>query len=149
MNACGKFILLMIRPREDVSYSYVLSTMTLTPRQELEMEKLLEHFPDLFMDVGGLPPHRPVEHDIQLIGDSPLPNLIIYRHSVEESKEIKRQVNDLLEQGVLKPPCGSPVLLVPKKDDIGHVCIDFRALNKITIKNQYPLPRIADLIDHL
>ncbi|KAM1519969.1 hypothetical protein ACFX14_022759 [Malus domestica] len=112
----------------------------------------MEHFPDLFMDVGGLPPHRPVEHDIQLIGDSPLPNLVIYRDSVEERKEIKRQVNDLLDQGVLKPscsPCGSPVLLVPKKDDTWHVCIDFRALNKITIKDQYPLPMIDDLIDQL
>lgn len=71
---------------------------------------------------------------------------------MEESKKIKRQVNDLLEQGELKPscsPCGSPVLLVPKKDDTWHVRIDFRALNKITIKNQYPLPRIDDLIDQL
>ncbi|CAL2277904.1 unnamed protein product [Prunus armeniaca] len=92
------------------------------------MEELQLQFSDLFENVEGLPPQRPVEHEMQLVGESPFPNLGMYRHSVQESEEIKRQVKEHLEQGVLKPscsPCGSPVLLVPKKDGSWCMCIDF------------------------
>ncbi|KAJ9536800.1 hypothetical protein OSB04_un000024 [Centaurea solstitialis] len=76
----------------------------------------------------------------------------MYRNSVLENDEIKHQVEELVKTGVIKPsssPCGSPVLLVPKKDGSWRMCIDYRALNKITIKNRYPLPRIDDLLDQL
>nr|CAD1818399.1 unnamed protein product [Ananas comosus var. bracteatus] len=76
----------------------------------------------------------------------------MYRNSVVENEEIKRQVIELLESGAIKPssfPCGSPIVLVPKKDGGWRMCIDYRALNKITIKNWYPLPRIDDLLDEL
>jgi hypothetical protein len=65
---------------------------------------------------------------------------------------VKKQLQQLLEQGVIRPstsPCGSPIIIVPKKDGTWRMCINYRALNKITLKNQYPLPRIDDLLDQL
>eukprot|EP00253_Pinus_taeda_P034566 PITA_34566 len=72
--------------------------------------------------------------------------------SALENAEIKKQVQELLEKGFIRPstsPCGSPVVLVRKKDGSWRMCINYRALNKITIKNRYPLPRIDDLLDQL
>eukprot|EP00253_Pinus_taeda_P035929 PITA_35929 len=69
-----------------------------------------------------------------------------------EMEEIKKHVQDVLNQGVTKPsssPCGSLIVLVPKKDDTWRMCVDSRALNKITVKNRYPLPRINELLDQL
>ena len=84
--------------------------------------------------------------------DAPLPNIGMYRMSSIEMEEIKKQVQELLNQGVIRPstsPCGSPIVLVPKKDGTWRMCVDYRALNKITVKNRYPLPRIDDLLDQL
>jgi hypothetical protein len=69
-----------------------------------------------------------------------------------ENDEIKKQIQELLDEGVIMQrtsPCGSPIVLVPNKDGTWHMCVDFRALNKITVKNCYPLPRIDDLLDQL
>jgi hypothetical protein len=66
--------------------------------------------------------------------------------------EIKKQVQDLLDQGVIRPsssPCGSLIVMVTKKDDTWRMCVNYRALNKITVKNRYPHPRIDDLLDQL
>ena len=74
------------------------------------------------------------------------------RLSVLENAEIKKKVKELVEQGVIRPsasPCGSPIILVPKKDGTWCMCMDFRALNKITVKNRYPLPHINDLLHQL
>jgi hypothetical protein len=90
--------------------------------------------------------------EIQLLSDSPLSNIGLYRQSVLEANEVKKQLQELLEQGVIRPstsPCGSPIIIVPKKDGTWRMCIDYRALNKITLKNRYPLPRIDDLLDQL
>jgi hypothetical protein len=69
-----------------------------------------------------------------------------------ENDEIKKQIQELLDKGVIIPstsPCGSPIFLVPKKDGTWNMCVYFRALNKVTVNNHYPLPRIDDLIDQL
>ena len=69
-----------------------------------------------------------------------------------ELKELKEQLRDLLEKGFIRPstsPWGAPVLFVRKKDGSLRMCIDYRQLNKVTIKNWYPLPRIHDLFDQL
>ena len=76
----------------------------------------------------------------------------MYRLSALEDDEIKKQVQELLEKGFIRPstsPCGSPIVLVRKKDGLWRMCIDYRALNKITIKNCYPLPHIDNLLDQL
>ena len=69
-----------------------------------------------------------------------------------ELKELKSKLKDLLDKGFIQPsisPWGAPVLFVKKKDGSFRMCIDYRQLNKVTIKNKYPLPRIDDLFDQL
>eukprot|EP00253_Pinus_taeda_P032521 PITA_32521 len=80
------------------------------------------------------------------------PNGPIYRCSVLENDEIKRQIQELLQKGHIRlssSPRGSPIVLVQKKDGTWRLCIDYRALNKITVRNRYPIPRIDDLLDQL
>ncbi|MDZ7970879.1 MAG: reverse transcriptase family protein, partial [Nostoc sp. DedSLP03] len=152
VNACGKFVLLMLRSREQPREEAESSAQVLHPDQQQQIRELLDRYESLFSKVEGLPPRRPIDHEINLVAESPLPNLALYRNSIMENEEIKRQIQELLEQGVIRPscsPCGSPVVLVPKKDGGWRMCIDFRALNKITVKNRYPLPRIDDLMDQL
>ena len=72
--------------------------------------------------------------------------------SIMESMEIKKQIQEFFNKGIIRPstsPCGSPIVLVPKKDGTWHMCVDLCALNKITVKNHYPLPVIVDLLDKL
>ena len=89
-------------------------------------------------------------HDINLQQDDPLPNIRMYRLSALENAEIKKQVQEILEKGFIRPstsPYRSPIVLVRKKDGSWRMCIDYQALNKIMIKNCYPLPGIDDLLD--
>ncbi|MCO5554859.1 hypothetical protein L7F22_008395 [Adiantum nelumboides] len=110
---------------------------------------------DVFIDdiPGGLPPKRGDDaHAIELIPGSSPPNKLPYRVSQAQQEEIMRQVNKLVEKGMVRPsssPFCSPVLLVHKKDGTYRMCVDYRALNKITIKNKFPVPRIEDLFDKL
>ena len=72
--------------------------------------------------------------------------------SIMENDEIKMQIKEMLDKGIISPitlPCGSPIVLIPKKDGTWRLCVDFRDLNKITVKNHYPLPRIHDFLDQL
>eukprot|EP00253_Pinus_taeda_P034630 PITA_34630 len=106
----------------------------------------------LFQEPKGLPPKREIIHDICLQQDAPLPNIGMYMLSALENAEIKKQVQEFLNKGFIRPstsPCGSPIMLVRKKDGSWRMCIVYRALNKITIKNCYPLPHIDDLLDQL
>jgi hypothetical protein len=76
----------------------------------------------------------------------------MYRSLILENAEIKKQVQDLVDNGIIRPSfsvCGYPIVLVTKKDDTWRMCIDFQALNKINIKNIYPFPRNNDLLDQL
>ncbi|GJR36292.1 uncharacterized protein Tco_1211976 [Tanacetum coccineum] len=117
-----------------------------------QFENIIAEYHALFNDVVEMPPNRVIKHDIQLVADSTLPNVGMYRNSILENNEIKWQVEELSKSGVIRPsssPCGSPIVLVPKKDGGWRMCVDYRALTKITIKNRYPLPRIDDLLDQL
>ena len=108
-----------------------------------------EVFPD---DVPGLPPEREIEFSIDLLpGTGPI-SMAPYRMSPAELAELKEQLEELLSKQFIRPsvsPWGAPVLLVKKKDGTYRLCIDYRQLNKVTIKNKYPLPRIDDLMDQL
>ena len=106
----------------------------------------------LFQEPKVLPPKREIVDDIHLQQDAPLPNIRMYRLSNLQNEEIKKQVQEMLNKGFIRPsisPCGSPIVLARKKDGSWRMCIDYRALNKITIKNRYPLPRIDDPLDKL
>nr|GFC61834.1 putative reverse transcriptase domain-containing protein [Tanacetum cinerariifolium] len=100
----------------------------------------------------GLPPIRPVEFQIDLVpGVAPVA-WAPYRLVPSEMKELAEQLKELSDKGFIRPsssPWGAPVLFVKKKDGSFRMCIDYRELNKLTIKNRYPLPRIDDLFDQL
>jgi hypothetical protein len=118
------------------------------------VKKLLAEFRDVFPDdlPSGLPPKREVDHRIELeVGSTP-PTKAPYRMSPIELDELKRQLAELISKGFIQPsksPFGAPVLFVKKKDGSRRLCVDYRALNKITIKNKYPLPRVDELLDRL
>ncbi|GJV06574.1 putative reverse transcriptase domain-containing protein [Tanacetum coccineum] len=102
-------------------------------------------------DLPGLPPPRQVEFHIDLIPVCPV-RVAPYHLAPSEMKELSKQLQELLEKGFIRPsssPWGAPVLFVKKKDGSFRMCIDYRELNKLTIKNRYPLPRIDDLFDQL
>ena len=117
------------------------------------LNALLSEFADVFpTEFPGLPPERPVPEAIPLQPGSRPTSRPMFRYSPRELAEIQRQVTELLEHDLIQPstsPFGAPVLFVGKKDGGLRMCIDYRALNKITIRNQYPLPRIDDLLDRL
>ena len=114
----------------------------------------MQNYQDIFPDKlpYGPPPKRLVDHEIDtVLGETP-PHKSPYRLSSSEMEELRRQVELLLEQGWIRPsssPYGAPVLFIPKKNGKWRMCVDYRALNKITIKNRYPLPKIEELLDRL
>ena len=99
-----------------------------------------------------MPPDRDIEFIIELLpGTAPIAKRP-YRMGVNELAELKKQLRELLDKGYVQPsssPWGAPVLFVEKKDGTQRMCIDYRSLNEVTIKNKYPLPRIDDLFDQL
>ncbi|GJU84047.1 hypothetical protein Tco_1291593 [Tanacetum coccineum] len=101
---------------------------------------------------NGIPPTRQVEFQIDLIpGAAPVARAP-YRLAPSEMKELSDQLKELSDKGFIRPsssPWGAPVLFVKKKDGSFRMCIDYRELNKLTVKNRYPLPRIDDLFDQL
>ena len=125
-------------------------------RQEgtrLEDISIIKEFPDVFPDdISGLPPDREVEFTIDLIPETEPISIPPYRMAPAEMRELKAQLEDLLSKGFIRlsiSPWGAPVLFVKKKDGSLRLCIDYRQLNRVTIRNQYPLPRIDELFDQL
>ena len=106
-------------------------------------------FPD---ELPGLPPQRVVDFSIELHpGTSPI-SMTPYRMAPVELQELRVQLQEFLDMGFIRPstsPWGAPVLFAKKKDKTLRLCIDYRQLNRVTIKNRYPLPRIDDLFDQL
>ncbi|XP_057745699.1 uncharacterized protein LOC130963613 [Arachis stenosperma] len=121
--------------------------------QSLEQIPVVCEFSDVFPDdINEFPPNREVEFAIELVPGSGPISITPYRMSPLEMAELKAQLEDLLGKHFIRPsvsPWGAPVLLVKKKDGSMRLCVDYRQLNKITVKNKYPLPRIDDLMDQL
>ncbi|GJW08490.1 putative reverse transcriptase domain-containing protein [Tanacetum coccineum] len=122
-------------------------------KKRLEDVPIVQDFPEVFPeDLPGLPPTRQVEFQIDLVpGAAPVARAP-YRLAPSEMKELSEQLKELSEKGFIRPsssPWGAPVLFVKKKDGSFRMCIDYRELNKLTVKNRYPLPRIDDLFDQL
>jgi len=110
-------------------------------------------FPEVFLDeISDVPLEREVEFSIDLVPGTKPVSMAPYRMSASELAELKKQLEDLLDKKFVRPsvsPWGALVLLVKKKDGSMRLCIDYGQLNKVTIKNRYPLPRIDDLMDQL
>ena len=122
-------------------------------RTDLNLPRRVCEYEDVFPDeLPGLPPQRDVDFCIELhLGTSPI-SMTPHRMAPAELQELKVQIQDLLDKRFIRQstsPWGAPVLFAKKKDKTLRLCIDYRQLNRATIKNQYPLPRIDDLFDQL
>ncbi|WOG95286.1 hypothetical protein DCAR_0414598 [Daucus carota subsp. sativus] len=119
----------------------------------IEAIPVVNEFPDVIPnELPGLPRDREVQFDIDLAPGTEPVSKAPYRMAPVEMKELATQLQDLLGKGVIRPsisPWGAPVLFVKKKDGSMRLCIDYRELKKLTIKNRYPLPKIDDLFDQL
>ena len=124
------------------------------PEQRDKLREIIEEYRDVFPDTlpKGRPPKRDIVHEINTEPGVEPVNRPPYRLSPAEQDKMEEQVKDLLAQGFIRPsnsPYGAPILFVPKKDGRWRMCIDYRALNKQTIKDVFPLPRIDSLLERL
>jgi hypothetical protein len=135
----------------------VLASIDSTPSSsssDAEAQSILSDFSDVFPPElpSHLPPQRDVDHRIELTQTSPPTLRSVYRMSPAELDELKKQLDELVAAGFIQPsksPFGAPVLFVKKKDGSMRMCVDYRDLNRITVKNKYPLPRVDELFDRL
>jgi hypothetical protein len=118
------------------------------------VSNILQEYSDVFpCEIPpGLPPIRGIEHQIDLISSTSLPNHVPYWTNLEETKEIQRQVQELLDKGYVREslsPCAVLVILVPKKEGTWRMCVDCRAINNITVRYRHPIPHLYDRLDEL
>ena len=143
----------------EVNYAFVRRTKTAllnTEKSELpaEIQELLDEFEDILVD--NLPyklrPKRSISHHIDFIPGASLPNKAAYRMSPKDNEEIRKQVQELLDKGLIREslsPCAVPIVLAPKKGGEWRICMDLRAINKITIRYRFPLPKMDGVMDCL
>lgn len=137
---------------------YALVMVEVTEEIKDTMNPFVKPISNMFKDVileeipHGLPPKRSIQHCIDLVPGDSLPNKVAYRLNPTQSMELQKQVDDLMAKGMVREsmsPCAIPTLLVPKKDGMWRMCVDSDAINKITIKYCFPIPRLDDLLDQL
>ncbi|CAL9231367.1 unnamed protein product, partial [Arabidopsis halleri] len=117
-----------------------------------EIRRLLDQFEPVFQLPSALPPRRDIEHHIALKEGSDPVNARPYRYAHFQKEEIERQVQSMLDAGLIRPsssPFSSPMLLVKKKDGSWRFCTDYRALNAVTVKDRFPIPTVEDMLDEL
>jgi hypothetical protein len=149
VNASNNFVLLMIKPKDNVEKE---AFQGCDAKLKYDLYEIVNKYDEMFQEPKGFPPKRGIQHEIHLQKYFPLPNIGMYMMLVMENVEIKKQIQDLIDKGVIMPrtfPCKSPIFLVPKKYGTWCMCVNFRSLNKITVKNSYPLPRIDDFLYQL
>ncbi|XP_073019332.1 uncharacterized protein [Primulina eburnea] len=129
------------------------ATVDCFQKKGAEYIPIVREFSDVFPDeIPGFPPVREIDFNIELMPDTQPISRAPYRMASIELKELKEQLEDLLAKGYIRPsvsPWRAPVLSVKKKDGSMRLCVDYRQLNKSTVKNKYPLPRFDDLFDQL
>jgi len=130
-----------------------MASLSVENQAVIDKLQVVCEFPEVFPDeIPDVPPEREVEFSIDLVPGTKPVSMAPYRMSASELAELKKQLEDLLDKKFVRPsvsPWGAPMLLVKKKDGSMRLCIHYRQLNKVTIKNRYPLPRINDLMDQL
>jgi len=131
-----------------------LCTIETAELKELDLSGIpvAREFPQVFQEVPGLPPDREIEFTIELVPRTTPISKAPYRTAPAKLMELKTQLQELLDKGLIQPsvsPWGAPVLFLTKNDGSLRLCIDYRELNRVTVKNKYPLPRIDDLFDQL
>ncbi|GKD42176.1 putative reverse transcriptase domain-containing protein [Tanacetum coccineum] len=141
-KGCQMFLVQMTKKEE-----------TVASEKRIEDVAVVRDFPEVFSEeLPGLPLTRQVEFYIELIPEVAPVACAPYRLAPAEMKELAEQLKELSDKGFIRPsssPWGAPILFVKKKDGSFRMCIDYRELNKLTVKNRYPLPRIDDLFDQL
>jgi hypothetical protein len=128
----------------------VLNQLDVAPTMDARtVSEFLDVFPE---ELPGMPPDREIEFVIELVPGTARIFKRPYRMAANQLAELKEQLQELLHKGYIYPsasPWGAPVIFVPKKDGTQRICVDYRSLNEVTIKDMYPLPRIDDLFDQL
>jgi hypothetical protein len=129
------------------------SKLNQTKAIALEDIRVVQDFPDVFLEeLPGMLPDHDIEFLIELLPGTPPISKRPYRMPVNELVELKKQIAELQAKGLIRPsssPWGAPILFVEKKDGTQRICVDYRSLNEVNIKNKYPLPRIEDLFDQM
>ena len=132
-------------------FMIVAQTEKMSTVERISIILVVDEYKDVYPDeILELPPSRDVDFTIDLIPRVGPVSMAPYRIVPAELAELKKQIEDLLEKKFIRSsasPWGALMLLVKKKDGNSKLCVDYRQLNKLTIKNKYPLPRIDDLLD--
>jgi hypothetical protein len=154
---CQEKVVVLTTPKGDrMSVEVAVQAPPTTTMNQLnndanQPERVVDDFPDVFPDdLPGMPPDRDIEFIIDLLPRTAPIAKRPYRMGVDELEELKKQLKELQDKGFIHPsssPWGAPVIFVDKKDGTQQMCVDYRSLNEVTIKNKYPLPRIDDLFD--
>ncbi|WVZ79457.1 hypothetical protein U9M48_027033 [Paspalum notatum var. saurae] len=134
-----------------------VSSIDLEPEHDdasipVEIQNVLDQFPEVFQVPTSVPPNRPYDHHIPLLPGAQPVNVRPYRYTPTQKSEIEKQLTEMLKNGIIRPstsPYASPMLLVKKKDGTWRFCVDYRHLNMITVKNKHPIPVVDELIDEL
>lgn len=127
-------------------------SISTTEAHDPTITSLLNNYQTLFLPPTGLPPSRSIDHRIPLVPNTSPVSVRPYRYAHSQKEELDTQVTDMLTQGIIRPsrsPYSSPVLLVRKKEGTWRFCVDYRALNAVTIKDRFPIPVVDELLDEL